>query len=193
MDILSILNSLQDNQAVNQLTKSVGADSNQVKKAVELGLPMLMQAMGNNAKTPQGAASLAKALDHHKDDSLDDVMGFLKGVDINDGKKILGHVFNQKTQTVQKNLAMQTGMSSNQAENLLAQLAPIVLGALGKEKSQKGVDANGLTSMIPMLTGLLGSGSNNDILGMASKLLDADGDGDIMDDVSNLIGGFFKK
>jgi len=193
MDILSILNSLQDNQAVNQLTKSVGADSNQVKKAVELGLPMLMQAMGNNAKTPQGAASLAKALDQHKDDSLDDVMGFLKGVDINDGKKILGHVFNQKTQTVQKNLAMQTGMSSNQAENLLAQLAPIVLGALGKEKSQKGVDANGLTSMIPMLTGLLGSGSNNDILGMASKLLDADGDGDIMDDVSNLIGGFFKK
>lgn len=193
MDILSILNSLQDKQAVSQLTKSVGADSNQVKKAVELGLPMLMQAMGNNAKTPQGAASLAKALDQHKDDSLDDVMGFLKGVDINDGKKILGHVFNQKTQTVQKNLAMQTGMSSNQAENLLAQLAPIVLGALGKEKSQKGVDANGLTSMIPMLTGLLGSGSNNDILGMASKLLDADGDGDIMDDVSNLIGGFFKK
>lgn len=193
MDILSILNSLQDKQAVSQLTKSVGADSNQVKKAVELGLPMLMQAMGNNAKTPQGAASLAKALDQHKDDSLDDVMGFLKGVDINDGKKILGHVFNQKTQTVQKNLAAQTGMSSNQVENLLAQLAPIVLGALGKEKSQKGVDANGLTSMIPMLTGLLGSGSNNDILGMASKLLDADGDGDIMDDVSNLIGGFFKK
>lgn len=193
MDILSILNSLQDKQAVSQLTKSVGADSNQVKKAVELGLPMLMQAMGNNAKTPQGAASLAKALDQHKDDSLDDVMGFLKGVDINDGKKILGHVFNQKTQTVQKNLAAQTGMSSNQVENLLAQLAPIVLGALGKEKSQKGIDANGLTSMIPMLAGLLGSGSNNDVLGMASKLLDADGDGDIMDDVSNLIGGFFKK
>ncbi len=193
MDILSILNSLQDKQAVSQLTKSVGADSNQVKKAVELGLPMLMQAMGNNAKTPQGAASLAKALDQHKDDSLDDVMGFLKGVDINDGKKILGHVFNQKTQTVQKNLAAQTGMSSNQVENLLAQLAPIVLGALGKEKSQKGIDANGLTSMIPMLAGLLGSGSNNDVLGMAAKLLDADGDGDIMDDVSNLIGGFFKK
>lgn len=193
MDILSILNSLQDKQAVSQLTKSVGADSNQVKKAVELGLPMLMQAMGNNAKTPQGAASLAKALDQHKDDSLDDVMGFLKGVDINDGKKILGHVFNQKTQTVQKNLAAQTGMSSNQVENLLAQLAPVVLGALGKEKSQKGIDANGLTSMIPMLTGLLGSGSNNDVLGMAAKLLDADGDGDIMDDVSNLIGGFFKK
>lgn len=193
MDILSILNSLQDKQAVSQLTKSVGADSNQVKKAVELGLPMLMQAMGNNAKTPQGAASLAKALDQHKDDSLDDVMGFLKGVDINDGKKILGHVFNQKTQTVQKNLAVQTGMSSNQVENLLAQLAPVVLGALGKEKSQKGIDANGLTSMIPMLTGLLGSGSNNDVLGMAAKLLDANGDGDIMDDVSNLIGGFFKK
>jgi hypothetical protein len=64
---------------------------------------------------------------------------------------------------------------------------------LGKEKNQKNIDANGLTSMIPMLTKFLGSGSNNDVLGMATKLLDADGDGDIMDDVSNMIGGFFKK
>ena len=193
MDILSILNTLQDNQAVNQLTRSVGGNSDQVRKAVELGLPMLMQAMNNNAKTPQGAASLAKALDQHKEDPVDDVLGFLKGVDVNDGKKILGHVFQQKNTSVQRNLAAQTGMSGNQVENLLAQLAPVVLGALGKEKSQKGVDANGLTSMIPMIAGMLGSGSNQDLMGMATKLLDADGDGDIMDDVSKMLGGFFKK
>ena len=185
MDILSILNTLQDNQAVNQLTRSVGCNSDQVRKAVELGLPMLMQAMNNNAKTPQGAASLAKALDQHKEDPVDDVLSFLKGVDVNDGKKILGHVFQQKNTSVQKNLAAQTGMSGNQVENLL--------GALGKEKSQKGVDANGLTSMIPMIAGMLGSGSNQDLMGMATKLLDADGDGDIMDDVSKMLGGFFKK
>jgi hypothetical protein len=193
MDILSILNSLQDKQTVNQLTKSVGADSNQVKKAVELGIPMLMQAMSNNARTPQGAEALAKALDQHKEDPLDDVSGFLNGVDINEGKKILGHVFNQKTQTVEKNLAAQTGMSSNQIEKLLAQLAPVVLGALGKEKNQKGIDTNGLTSMLPMITKLLGSDSKDDVLGIATKLLDADGDGDIMDDVSKMLGGFFKK
>ncbi len=193
MDILSILNTLQDNKAVNELTKSVGGNSDQVKKAVELGLPMLMQAMNNNAKTPQGAAALAKALDQHKEDPVDDVLGFLKGVDVNDGKKILGHVLQQKNASVQKNLAAQTGMSSNQIENLLSQLAPVLMGALGKEKSQKGVDANGLTSMIPMITGLLGKGSNQDLMGMATKLLDADGDGDIMDDVSKLLGGFFKK
>jgi hypothetical protein len=31
------------------------------------------------------------------------------------------------------------------------------------------------------------------VLKMATKLLDADGDGDIMDDVSKMLGGFFKK
>ncbi len=193
MDILSILNSLQEKQTVNQLTKSVGGDSDQVRKAVALGLPMLMQAMTKNAQTPQGAASLAKALDQHKEDPLDDVLGFLKGADINDGKKILGHVFNQKTQKVEKNLAASTGMSENQVEKLLAQLAPVLLGALGKEKNQKGVDASGLASMLPMITEFLGSGSNIDTLGMATKLLDTDGDGDIMDDVSKLLGGFLKK
>ena len=193
MDILSILNSLQEKQTVNQLTKSVGGDSDQVQRAVELGLPMLMQAMTRNVQTPQGAASLNKALDQHKEDPLDDVLGFLKNADINDGKKILGHIFNQKTQKVEQNLAAQTGMAENQVENLLAQLAPVVLSALGKEKNQKGVDASGLASMLPMITGFLGSDSNKDILGMASKLLDADGDGDIMDDVSKMLGGFLKK
>lgn len=193
MDILSILNSLQEKQTVNQLTKSVGGQPDQVQKAVELGLPMLMQAMSRNAQTPQGAESLNKALDQHKEDPIDDVLGFLKGADINDGKKILDHVFNQKTQKVEQNLASQAGMSQNQIGNLLAQLAPVLLGALGKEKNQKGVDASGLASMLPMITGFLGSGKNSDVLGMAAKLLDADGDGDVMDDVSNMIGGFFKK
>ncbi|MBV1708686.1 MAG: hypothetical protein KMY54_02400 [Erysipelothrix sp.] len=78
-------------------------------------------------------------------------------------------------------------------EKLLAQLAPVLLGALGKEKNQKGVDASGLASMLPMITEFLGSGSNIDTLGMATKLLDTDGDGDIMDDVSKLLGGFLKK
>lgn len=193
MDILSILNSLQEKQTINQLTKSVGGQPDQVQKAVELGLPMLMQAMSRNAQTPQGAESLNKALDQHKEDPIDDVLGFLKGADINDGKKILDHVFNQKTQKVEQNLASQAGMSQNQIGNLLAQLAPVLLGALGKEKNQKGVDASGLASMLPMITGFLGSGKNSDVLGMAAKLLDADGDGDVMDDVSNMIGGFFKK
>lgn len=193
MDILSILNSLQEKQTVNQLTKSVGGQPEQVQKAVELGLPMLMQAMSRNAQTPQGAESLNKALEQHKEDPIDDVLGFLKKADINDGKKIVDHVFNQKTQKVEQNLASQTGMSQNQIGNLLAQLAPVLLGALGKEKSQKGVDASGLASMLPMITGFLGSGGNNNVLAMAAKLLDADGDGDVMDDVSNMIGGFFKK
>jgi hypothetical protein len=45
------------------------------------------------------------------------------------------------------------------------------------------------------LMGMLG-GSNkgsNDVMGMVSGLLDSDGDGDIMDDVSKLFGGFLKK
>lgn len=38
-----------------------------------------------------------------------------------------------------------------------------------------------------------GQGKNNDLMSSVSKLLDADNDGSIVDDVTNMLGGFFKK
>jgi len=44
------------------LIKSFGEDVGQVRNVAKLGLLMLMQVMSNNAKTPQGVTSLAKAM-----------------------------------------------------------------------------------------------------------------------------------
>lgn len=38
-----------------------------------------------------------------------------------------------------------------------------------------------------------GPGGNNDVMGMVKNLLDADDDGNIMDDVGKFLGGFLKK
>jgi hypothetical protein len=44
-----------------------------------------------------------------------------------------------------------------------------------------------------MLTNTVGQSSNSGMIDMATKLLDADKDGSIIDDVSNLFGKLFKK
>lgn len=193
MDLMDLLSGQLENEAVlKQLSKVAGADSSQVQQAMKIGLPALIQAMGKNAASPEGAAALAKALDNHKDDNIDNIEDFLKNVDAEDGSKILNHILGDKNKTVQRNLAKQTGLKADQASNIMTQLAPLLLGAMGKQKASQNVDPSGLAGM---LAGVLGSQSKNDnnLMDTVSKLLDADKDGSIVDDVTNMLGGFFKK
>ncbi len=63
------------------------------------------------------------------------------------------------------------------------------MGSLGQQKQTQNVNVPGLGGL---LGGLLG-GSGNDLTKTVTDLLDRDHDGDLMDDVGDLLGGFLKK
>nr|WP_300003542.1 DUF937 domain-containing protein [Tissierella sp.] len=191
MDILDMLSGkLNDQKAIDELSRSTGADNNKVKQAVDLGIPTLVEAMNRNARTQQGASSLAEALDEHKDNRVDDVGDFLRRANTQDGSKILDHVFGSNNRNVQNNLSRQTGLQQNQVSSLMAQLAPLVMSMLGKQKASNNVGANDLPTM---LMSLLGSNSNSGLMGTVTGMLDKDGDGSIMDDLGDIVGDIFKK
>lgn len=48
--------------------------------------------MTQNTGSSQGAQSLSKALDDHKNTNVEDLASFFKNVDRNDGSKILGRI-----------------------------------------------------------------------------------------------------
>lgn len=191
MDILDmILDNLNNKDAIDELSRSTGADNERVKNAVNLGVPTLVEAMSRNAKTSQGASSLSEALDEHKDSSVEDIGDFLRRANTQDGSKILNHVFGSNNINVQNNLSRQTGLEQNQISGLMAQLAPLVMSMLGKQKSSNNVGANDLPSM---LKSLLGNGNNSGIMSAVTNLLDKNNDGNIMDDLGDIAGGLFKK
>lgn len=193
MDILELLSGQLDSEKVlQQLSMTSGADSSQVQKVVQMGLPALLESLGRNSKTEQGASSLAKALDSHKDDKVDDIEDFLKNVNLDDGSKIIGHILGGNKQKVQRNLAKQTGVEDNQVSSIMNQLAPLLLGTLGKQKAINNVGSAGIESMISGIINGQGS-KNNNMMKTITNLLDADDDGNIVDDVSKMLGGFFKK
>lgn len=190
MDLLNLLNNqLKDPDVLKTMGQKVGAEPDQVEKLTSMGIPALLAAMQKNAKDERGAQGLDRALEAHADDPMDDIMGFLGGVDTNDGQKILQHVFS-KPEAVENQLSRQTGLQSNQVNGLLSQLAPLLLGALGKQKREQQVGANGLSGL---LGGLVQQTGGSGMQGMLMGLLDADKDGDIMDDVGNIVGKLFKK
>jgi len=194
MDNLSaLLNQLTTKETLSQLGKSVKAKPNQVKKLAESAIPTLMEALGRNASTPSGAQSLNNALEKHQDTDIGDLLGFLKGVDTQDGSKILGHVLGSKETSVENKLAANTGLDITQVAGLMSQFAPLIMAFLGNQKKQTNTNVNGLAGLTTGLGAMLGESGSNDLLGMASKFLDADGDGDVTDDLSKMLGGFLKK
>ncbi len=194
-----IMKQLGNKETLQQLGQSVNAKPTKVKKATELGISTLMEALNRNTNTQEGAEALAKALEQHQDDDVDDISSFLKKVDTNDGAKIIEHILGGKSKSVQAKLAKQTGMDSDQIGKLLIQFAPMILSLLGKKKKEENLDANGVSNITSSLSSLLGAGSSgNNLLGLASSFLDDDdnGAGGIGGNIGGILGGLgslFKK
>jgi hypothetical protein len=189
-ELNDLLNLLNKKETLSQLGKSVQAKPEQVQRLAQSAIPTLLEAINRNASTPSGAQSLNKALQQHQNKDLDNLMGFFNGVDTGDGSKIIGHVLGNKADSVENKLAQSTGLDVNQVADLLSQFGPLLLSFLGNQKKQSDSSTDGLSSG---LGALLGGNNRGDLLGMASKFLDADGDGDVSDDLSTMLGGFLKK
>ncbi len=191
MDIFKMITEqITKEDTLNKLGKSVGAQPAQVEQLVKLGMPAILQAMGKNANTPDGAEALLGALTRHQDDDIEDVDQFLNKVDAGDGAKILDHVFAGNSSRVQSSLAGKVGLESSQVSGIMSQLAPLLLGAMGQQKKRQNLDSQGVAGL---LGGLLSQGQNSGIMGMVTDLLDTDKDGNMMDDVGKILGGILKR
>ena len=73
-----LLGEQQGNTAVDEISRSVGADNSMVSTAIQAALPAILNGLANNAATPAGAESLNTALEEdHSDGS---VLGNLGGL-----------------------------------------------------------------------------------------------------------------
>lgn len=190
-DLLGMLSQQVSGPVVDQISKQLGTDAKTTQSAVNAALPMLLGAISRNAASPQGAQALDKALNKHDGSVLNDLLGAVASQDrTTDGAKILGHVLGNKQGSVQQGLSQLSGISADNSAQLLAMLAPVVMGALGQTKRSNGFGADDLAA-------LLGGQrqSFDGPLGSLVGLLDMDGDGSIVDDVmgmgSKMLGGLF--
>ncbi|MFD0993634.1 DUF937 domain-containing protein [Tenacibaculum geojense] len=187
--ILDLLNSPMGQTIVNGIAGSTGQDSNKTGSVLTMALPVLMKAMQRNAATPEGAEGLMGALNKHDGgilDNLGDLFGGGVNADVvNDGDKILGHVLGAKKQGVQQVIGQKAGMDAGAVGDILKVAAPILMGVLGKQTRQSNV--NGAGDLGGLLGGLLGGNSASQDQSFLEKILDADGDGSVIDDVAGMV------
>ncbi|MFN8004024.1 MAG: DUF937 domain-containing protein [Acidobacteriota bacterium] len=189
MDISGLLNDALSGDTVSQISQTIGADEGSTSNAIQAALPMLLGAMANNSANESGASSLLGALDRDHDGSaLDDIAGLIGSMGGGSGAGILGHILGGQQNTAESHISQASGLDLGKVGPLLAILAPIVMGALGRARQQGAIGGAG------DLAGLLGGsaqqmGSGSPLMGVLSSVLDRDGDGSPVDDVVGMLGG----
>lgn len=193
--LLDLLSGPMGKELINGVSKQTGQPTEKTADVLSMAMPLLLGAMKKNASIPQNADGLMNALSSkHTGGILDNLGGlFQGGVNdsvIQDGTGILGHVLGNKQPVVVNALSQKSGVDAESVAQILKIAAPIVMGYLGRQKAQSNVsDANGLSSLLGSMLG--GQPKQNQSL--IASLIDADGDGSVLDDVADMVLGSKQK
>lgn len=183
---------------IQQMSGALGADPAATSGAVSLALPTILAGLSQNAAQPQGAVALDNALNAHDGSVLDNLGGLLGGGGGGGisgggiGGAILGHIFGGRRSTVEQSVGRSSGLNAGQVAQLMAMLAPIVMGVLGRMKQSKQLDANRLPEVLQQSR----EQGEKEVPGLGG-ILDANNDGSVTDDLlrmgSSALGGMFGK
>lgn len=188
--IFDLITSQLGSSQLGQIQNQLGLDEGAAKKAVPAAVGTLLGALAKNSQSASGAEALLGALSRDHDGSaLDDLGGLLGGSKgTSAGDSILEHVLGGNRGAVENGLGQSLGINQNQIGQLLTMLAPVIMGALGKARKQQGFDAGALARTLGQERGSLQQKMPSGLGGLGG-LFDADGDGEVMDDIAKKVGG----
>ncbi len=147
--IETILKLLGSGSTLGKIAAMLGIGQDQAGKAVNAAVPSLLASLIGVLSKPDGASQLSQVVSRQDPSALDNLSGFLTqganaGTSASNPLASLlgGGVLNQLSGV----LAKFTGVNEGGAGKLIGMLAPVVLGAVGKQA--KGMDASGLAAML---------------------------------------------
>jgi hypothetical protein len=147
--VSTMMTQLSSGDNLAAISKSVGGDSNAVKSALGMGLPMLLGSMSNTASKPGGADMLAKMVAQTGGSSpLDNISGFLGSPAAAGGSGMLNSLLGSQLTPIQNAISQKTGLPPAVVGKVLAIAAPMVMGYVGKMFTQQKMDTAGLTSLL---------------------------------------------
>ncbi|MDR6922118.1 MULTISPECIES: DUF937 domain-containing protein [Chryseobacterium] len=171
MSLIDLLTGNTSNQVAEQAENKFGISRNQIIALLAVAAPLIISYLRNKSQDSKEAEALNNALDKDHDGSILNDASQIESRQA-EGGSILDHIFGGQKSTVENQLSQNTGISIDKIGPILAMLAPVVMGYIGKEKQQSNVGAGGLGDL---LGGILGNASNqaqaqqsnplNDILG----------------------------
>jgi hypothetical protein len=196
MSLIDLLTGNTGNQVAEQAENKFGISKNQIIALLAVATPLVISYLRNKSQDAKEAEALNNALDKDHDGSILNDTSQLEARQ-NEGGSILSHIFGSEKNTVENQLSQNTGISIDKIGPILAMLAPVIMGYIGKEKQQNNVGAGGLGDL---LGGILGGAQNqaqqqqsnplNDILGSVLGGGQSQSSGNPLNDIlGSVLGG----
>lgn len=214
MNMMDMIMQAAGGNTAQQAGSQFGLSPEMSQKAIGALLPAISSAMKQNTASPQGLAGLLGALQGGGHEQYLDNPQALAQNSQTEGNAILGHLFGTKevSRAVAGRAAEQTGIDSGILKKMLPMVAMMAMGGMSKQTNSnqgiQGMLAQAAMQQLMggggaakgglggMLGGLLGGGgrqvkkqnqAHQQGLGMLGKMLDADGDGNTMDDILGMM------
>ena len=196
MSLIDLLTGNTGNQVAEQAENKFGISKNQIIALLAVATPLVISYLRNKSQDNKEAEALNNALDKDHDGSILNDTSQLEARQ-NEGGSILSHVFGSEKGNVENQLSQNTGISIDKIGPILAMLAPVIMGYIGKEKQQNNVGAGGLGDL---LGGILGGAQTqaqqqqsnplNDILGSVLGGGQSQSSGNPLNDIlGSVLGG----
>ena len=141
------------NDVLSRLGALIGLSPENTKGVIGAAVPAILAALVGLAQRPEGRDRLAAAVQSQDTSMLDNVAGALSGGRgqsvIDSGRGMLSSLFGAgKLDGLASAIGRSSGIKQSSAGSLLGALAPVVLGALGREQRSQGLDAQGLARLL---------------------------------------------
>ena len=173
MNLIDLITGNAGNQVASQAQNKFGIEKNQIIALMAVAAPLVISYLRKKSQEdPNEAEALNNALDKDHDGSILDNPAQVEARQ-QEGGSILDHIFGGQKSQVENQLSQNTGISMDKIGPVLAMLAPLIMGYIGKEKQSSGVNSGG--GLGDLLGGILGGAQNqaqaepsnplNDILG----------------------------
>ena len=179
---------------MKKIGSELGTDEQTAGNATAATVSTLLGALSRNAADKNGAEALHSALAKDHDGSLlDNLSGFLGKAQQGPGDGILRHVLGDRRSQVESGIGRTSGLDSGTVSKLMAMIAPVVMGALGKQQRTGGLQSSQLADMLGQERRTMEQ-AQPQAMGLIGKLLDSDGDGDFdIKDGIGMLGKLFKR
>ncbi len=188
-DVVELLGKTLSPVAIGALSRSLGIDEVRAKTLVSAIVPELVERLRDNA-TGGDSTRIATALNKDHDGSILDTATAFLGGDFRQGPGagIIRHVFGDEFDAVAGRLATSTGLPQPVVNAAFTALAPIAMGAIAKA-AIGAVSAVIVVKLLDVAVDQIRSGKLHSALSGLNRRLDADGDGNAIDDVGrNAVG-----
>ena len=149
-NLTSVVMQLLTPEVISQIASFLGLDRAATQKAAGGTVPALLAGLSDIVATPAGTSRLSKLLSQQQPGSFTDLLrqGDPQGL-AQAGSGLLSGLFGGRTMdTMAQAVGKFAGTGDSGGKSLLSVLAPIVLGALGQQQRETGIDAHGLASLL---------------------------------------------